>query len=378
MNEEITAPTSQNRFKLTNQLLATLTVCCSIAAVVNLYLDKGFILDVPLRILGIFSYFAYAYLVSRVCRYLSFYSDRKIPVWLPVLILTNPVVENFTYFLSIRYISPEVFNPIISMVSIMAELYVVYIVVQVFNRVDFQGTTSRRQTGAPPVLDTAPVAANTGAGPAEQNVLGTGNSILDKVIRVIIDRVNTSKSTINITFYTILIIVVFGVSFSVGTVALNELSRIRELESTRIDMLKISNKLTTTVGNDTTKLADLKRDIQDLVSQKYGAENSYEKTLANIEKQTSVSWPDIAMRVTIAALTLFLVQIFFNIYKYNQQQVAALLTKAETLELYRADGANQEELRKGLLDKLENNPGFDKNPTSPSEQIINLFGKAKD
>ena len=83
------------------------------------------------------------------------------------------------------------------------------------------------------------------------------------------------------------------------------------------------------------------------------------------------------MRVAIAALTFFLVQVFLRIYKYNKQQNTSLLTKAEVLELFNEPGTDMKKLREILASKIEENPKFGNSPTTPIEQIIHIAEKAK-
>ena len=78
-----------------------------------------------------------------------------------------------------------------------------------------------------------------------------------------------------------------------------------------------------------------------------------------------INWEHIAMRGTIAALTIFLVQIFFHIFKYNQTQESLLSSKAEVLELYKEDEPKRKDLRAYFLSKIDSNPAFSKSPKAP-------------
>jgi len=209
----------------------------------------------------------------------------------------------------------------------------------------------------------------------KEQQLGKGNSILDKVITSVLSRANASSRVISFTLVIMLVIVAIGGSASFGTVALSEAKKVRELEAERLKMLNIINIIQEA---DSTKFDERNNKLKEIISYRYGNENTYKSIIENIEKQSYVSWPDIAMRITIAALTLFLVQIFFHIYKYNQQQASHLFTRAEILELYKESGADQSELRLGLLAKVDSNPKFEKSPSTPTEQFINVISKAKD
>ena len=104
---------------------------------------------------------------------------------------------------------------------------------------------------------------------------------------------------------------------------------------------------------------------------------NYKQLLENIQKKESYNLSEIIMRVAIAALTFFLVQVFLRIYKYNKQQYTSLLTKAEVLELFNEPGTDMKKLREILASKIEENPKFGNTPTTPIEQIINIADKAK-
>ncbi|WP_445454479.1 hypothetical protein [Flavobacterium sp. 25HG05S-40] len=205
----------------------------------------------------------------------------------------------------------------------------------------------------------------------ENQDASTENSYVSKIIKLILERANSSNRNTTFSLIIMIIIVIIGGSASFGTVALNEVNKIRELETERIKMLNII----TILKDEQISNTDRNNEIKEILTSRYGNETSYNEVIKNIEQQSYISWPDIAMRITIAALTLFLVQIFFHIYKYNQQQASNLFTRAEVLELYQESDSNLDELRLGLLSKLDQNPKFDKSPTSPTEQFISIIKK---
>ena len=120
---------------------------------------------------------------------------------------------------------------------------------------------------------------------------------------------------------------------------------------------------------------DSLKKVAAFIQQKFG--DDFKRSIDNLQTQSVIRWPEIALRATIAILTLFLVQVFFNIYKYNQQQTSHLYSKAETLELYRNAEAEKVEMRKGMLSKMDPAPRFERGPTPPTEQIINVLDKVK-
>jgi hypothetical protein len=197
---------------------------------------------------------------------------------------------------------------------------------------------------------------------------------IEKVISAVALRAKSSTKMTSVSLVIMIVIVFIGGGTSIGTVALNEAGKLRELEIERLKLIKLTNTLTDTSVHKDTAFAHIKK----LIGERYGTENSYQKLIEDIQKQSYISWPDIVMRVTIAALTLFLVQVFFHIYKYNRQQSSNLFTKAEILELYKDPEADRDELRRILLSKTDPHLKFEKDPSSPSEQIIQIIEKNKD
>ncbi|WCO03554.1 hypothetical protein [Psychroserpens ponticola] len=200
-------------------------------------------------------------------------------------------------------------------------------------------------------------------------------TLLDKVIISIEERVSISSKRVFFSLIAMIVIVIVGSSASFGTVALNEANKIRELEAERIKMLTTTRLLKNTSDE---KLNEKLTEIKKLIEDRYGKNNDYKVLISNIEKESYISWPDIAMRITIAALTLFLVQIFFHIYKYNQRQESSLLTKIELFKLFTDEKAQLDDLRNGLISKVNSEIEFEKSPSSPTEQIINVIGKSKE
>lgn len=363
------------RKRTINQALLIITIFCMVTMIVGLYTKGENLQQIPGRIFAILSYYAYGLLISNISFYLMRFSKQRILTYLPLFIMSNPLMDAASFIWVERVMNAEVLYNWILPVSVVLEVatlvYLFFVVRKYPQAFSLARVENLERTEAPSnkpdKLDKIIFQLN--------NALGQGDTGLDRIIRSLIQRADASRRNILFTIIAIAGIVTVGISFSVGMTAYSEIKKVRELEKTRLELIAITKEIT---NSDPAKFPELKKDIQKIISQKYGDEKSYQQTIQNIEKQTVVSWPDIAMRVTIAALTLFLVQVFFNIYKYNQQQLANLLTRAETLELYRETGADQEALRTGLLAKLDTNPSFDKTPVSPTEQIINVFSKTKE
>jgi type II secretory pathway component PulC len=111
----------------------------------------------------------------------------------------------------------------------------------------------------------------------------------------------------------------------------------------------------------------------------YGNKNEYEKVFEDVKKLTQTSWADIAARGTIALLTLFLVQIFFSVYKFNRQLSSSLSAKAEAIEMIASDKDSEQLLNKELISVVKQHlPGFGKEPKTPLHEAIDLAGKLKE
>ena len=110
--------------------------------------------------------------------------------------------------------------------------------------------------------------------------------------------------------------------------------------------------------------------------------SSINEGLHNLNSSSSINWEEIITRICIAAFTLFLCQIFYQIYRYNQNVAAYLHSKAQILELYKGnkdEKNNKDEklkdLRSVLLAKLESFPRFEKIPSSILQDAIKIMSK---
>lgn len=224
-------------------------------------------------------------------------------------------------------------------------------------------------------------------------LLGQGNTNVDRVIKSLFYRANRAEKTAKLSLALLVLLVFIGGSISIGTIALNQFSKLRQLEKVRQNIVfaidQIDNRtfpfeirdrkdsihfyarqLDSVVANS------IKESIKATFGNLEDTKN-YKQLLENIQKKESYNISEIIMRVAIAALTFFLVQVFLRIYKYNKQQCTSLLTKAEVLELFNEPGTDMKKLREILAAKIEENPKFGNTPTTPIEQIINIADKAK-
>lgn len=223
-------------------------------------------------------------------------------------------------------------------------------------------------------------------------LLGQSNNNIDRVIKSLLYRANRSEKTARLSLLAIILLVFIGGGISIGTIALDQFSKLRQLEKVRQEMLSNIYRIDTTTTfiisdknpYSTTyvfrKDSTIAKSIKESIETTFGTfedTKNYKQLLENLQKKESYNIKEIIMRVAIAALTFFLVQVFLRIYKYNKQQNTSLLTKAEVLELFNEPGTDMKKLREILASKIEENPKFGNTPTTPIEQIINIADKAK-
>lgn len=323
---------------------------------------------------------AMALLTAKLCSIIMIYSKKRILVYLPYLIMITPLLNTFDLF--VRYSSDsmsyfefrQIFGLFISFIHCFILVLIASIIIKELTDKRLYSAIYSYSKEVIEQPDTREADSNKLKEHSEE-LLGKGNTILDRVIASILSRANLSNRIINFSLIIMIVIVAIGGGASFGTVALNEAKKIRDLESERLKLVSIINNIR---ESDTLKFPISYEKTIKAVDARLGDENTYKTTIEKIEKQSNISWTDIAMRITIAALTLFLVQIFFHIYKFNQQQASQLFTKAEIMELYKESGADQNALRSGLLSKIDSTPNFEKTPPTPTEQFINIIGKPAD
>jgi hypothetical protein len=308
-------------------------------------------------------YFALALLVNRLCKIFLQDSKRLILYILPFLTFITPVVYLIASFSRFDGDSYKIYY---SLMAIISTGSIVFIALLLFKEI---GEYITRESGFSKKKQFAE--QQTSVAINIEKDLGNGRTLLDRVINSVLQRANSSSRITSFSLVTMVVIVIIGGSASFGTLALNEASKIREIEVERQKVVELSNVLSIT---DSTKYSEIK----DLIRASFGEENSYKKLMEKIDKQSYISWPDIAMRIAIAALTIFLVQILFHIYKYNQQQASQLLNKAEMIELYKEENANHDDLRTGLLSKVDAIPRFENDPSTPTDRVLNIGSKSKE
>lgn len=340
-----------------NQILILISVIGIMISFGGSYISGGEPSMIIWRTLDWTQSLAISLLVNKVCILLVKETKDERLLLLPYLLLISPLLYSFDFVFRRSYDISEYIYLLFGIISTIISFLVAFKIINIINKKNTV-LLEKEETFEAPQDDEI------------RNKQPKKITILDKVILSTIQRANASNKAIFVNLLIMVIIVIIGGSASFGTVALNEASKIRELETERLKMIEIVNKIQ---AYDSTTV----KEIKEIISSKYGVETSYKSIMENVEKQSYVSWPDIAMRATIAALTLFLVQIFFHIYKYNQQQAALLFSKAEILQLYNEPDANQNELRSGLLSKIDSNPSFDKTPSTPTDQIVNIIKDSK-
>lgn len=212
------------------------------------------------------------------------------------------------------------------------------------------------------------------------NLLGRGNGYIDRVILSVIDRSFKSERMATFSLIIMLILVLIGGMASFGLWAFTHADRISSIEAERnkltvlqAEMQEIKERLGSS-NEATAKLDQLLR----FVDQNYKTSPSYEATLNRLSQQSQSNYADIAIRVTIAVLTIFLVQVFFAVYKYNRHLAILLSAKAEALELVGNDDDARKELSREAVSIIkETVPGFASHPRTPIEEISRLADKVR-
>jgi hypothetical protein len=208
------------------------------------------------------------------------------------------------------------------------------------------------------------------------HLLGQGDSYIDRVIKSVVGRSMKSEHVASISMIIMIVLVMVGGMASFGLWAFTHADRISSLEAERnklislqADMKEVRDKLTT--GSEDAK-AQLDRLIK-FIDQNYSTSESFKETLNRLSVQSQTNYADIAIRVTIAVLTIFLVQVFFSVYKYNRHLAIMLAAKAEALELAGNDAAARKELsREAVSIVKESVPGFGPHPRTPIEEATSM------
>ena len=166
---------------------------------------------------------------------------------------------------------------------------------------------------------------------------------------------------------------------SVGLWFFGQLDRVRTLELERNRLLHVSTTLENLPRQTTPQQAQTIAELQKFIRDNYSQPNAYQALLRDIAEKTQTSWPDIAIRATLAILTLFLVQIFFAVYKYSAQLSNTLATKAEALDLLCVSAEDRRLLRHEMLSIVRDaSPSFGAGPNTPLQDTLEFLKKLKD
>lgn len=210
-------------------------------------------------------------------------------------------------------------------------------------------------------------------------LLGQGNTYLDRVIRSVIGRSAKSESAAGFSLGIMLFLVMIGGGASVGLWAFAHAERIKSLEYERSKLLNLQSHVMAVQDKLTAGSEDAKAQLNRLVTfidDNYKEDEKYKTTLYNLTVQSQTNAADIAIRVTIAVLTIFLVQVFFAVYKYNHYLADMLAAKAEALELAGNDTDARKKLsREAASIVREGVPGFGAAPRTPIEEATRLAEK---
>jgi hypothetical protein len=127
-------------------------------------------------------------------------------------------------------------------------------------------------------------------------------------------------------------------------------------------------------------LSELKNETGNLIAANYNGDQneSFDEKISRIEQLTKTSYSDLGIRVTIALLTVFLVQIFFALHKYNQRLAVVLANKAEALELIGSEPNNRKLLSREMIKLMrEPSPDFGAEVKTPLQEVSDVARKVK-
>jgi hypothetical protein len=212
--------------------------------------------------------------------------------------------------------------------------------------------------------------------------LGVGEETIGRVIISVVRRSLRSEQIATFSLRVMIVLVIVGGMASFGLWMFTHADRISSLESERIKLLALQSEIKDTrdklgaAATDDIK-AQLDR-VNKFIDQNYSGSESFKDTLNRLSLQSQTNYADIAIRVTIAVLTIFLVQVFFSVYKYNRHLAIILAAKAEALELVGSDDGARKELSKEAIGIVkESIPGFGAQPKTPLEQLVSAFEKVR-
>lgn len=207
-------------------------------------------------------------------------------------------------------------------------------------------------------------------------MLGRGNGYVDRVIRSVLGRSAKAERAASFSLGVMLILVLVGGMASFGLWVFTHADQISTIEAERKKLLDLASEMEGLRNSSDQEVKNRADRLLDFVKQNYSNSTTLEGTLSRLTTQSQTNVADIAIRVTIAVLTIFLVQVFFSVYKYNRHLGSLLAAKAEALEL----AANDEDARRELSHEAiavvkESVPGFGPQPRTVYEQAIGVAEK---
>lgn len=212
-------------------------------------------------------------------------------------------------------------------------------------------------------------------------LLGRSGGYIDRVINSVIERSMKSERQANFSLTIMLILVMIGGMASFGLWAFTHADRISTLEAERNKLIALQEGFKDARDKLDPNNVELKERLDRLIKfieQNYSNSESYKDSLSRLSQQSQTNYADIAIRVTIAVLTIFLVQVFFAVYKYNRHLANMLAAKAEALELAGNDEDSRKELsREAVSIVKESVPGFGASPRTPLEEIVQAADKLR-
>lgn len=212
--------------------------------------------------------------------------------------------------------------------------------------------------------------------------LGAGEGSVDRVINSVIWRSIKSERIATFSLRVMIILVIVGSMASFGLWIFTHADRISLLEAEQTRLVRLQGEvkdLKDKLGAGATDEIKAQLDrVNKVIADNYSNEQSFKETMDRLNLQSQTNYADIAIRVTIAVLTIFLVQVFFSVYKYNRHLAIMLAAKAEALELAGSDETARKELsREAITIVKESIPGFGAHPKTPLEQIAQAFERVR-
>jgi hypothetical protein len=215
-------------------------------------------------------------------------------------------------------------------------------------------------------------------------LLGRGDGYIDRVINSVMGRSMKSEHVASFSLIIMIVLVLVGGMASFGLWAFTHADRISSLEAERNKLISLQADIKEVRDKFSTSSEDAKARLDRLIKfidQNYSTSESYKEALNRLSIQSQTNYADIAIRVTIAVLTIFLVQVFFSVYKYNRHLAIMLAAKAEALELAGNDVDARKDLSREAVNIVkESVPGFGPHPRTPineATRMIDGFGKNK-